>query len=68
MKVDLEELKKEKETNFKERLDFTIDLIRKHNVQNLIAMHCTGFNSQAYLRERLKDKFTAGFAGFKISF
>ena len=52
----------------RERLDFTIDTIRKHRVGCFVATHCTGFESAAYLKHALPDIFSAGFAGMTLEF
>ena len=50
------------------RLDFSVKIIKKYNVKQFIATHCTGFDSAAYLKNALPDIFHAGFAGSTNTF
>ncbi|NOY75076.1 MAG: MBL fold metallo-hydrolase [Kiritimatiellaeota bacterium] len=50
------------------RLDFTVETVKKHHVKRFVATHCTGIKSAEYLKEKLPDVFTAGFAGMTMEF
>lgn len=52
----------------KARLDFTIEIIKKYNVKQFVATHCTGFDSAAYLKHALPDIFNAGSTGSTSNF
>jgi 7,8-dihydropterin-6-yl-methyl-4-(beta-D-ribofuranosyl)aminobenzene 5'-phosphate synthase len=52
----------------KARLDFSVDIIKKYNVKQFIATHCTGFNSAAYLKHALPDIFNMGHTGKILEF
>lgn len=52
----------------KARLDFSVEIIKKYNVKQFIATHCTGFDSAAYLKNALPGIFRAGFAGSTSNF
>ena len=51
-----------------DRLDFTVNTIFKHRVKRFVTSHCTGIESAAYLKEKLPEVFTAGFAGMTLDF
>ena len=49
------------------RLAFTEKIIKEYGVKHFIPMHCTGFNSAAYLKHKLPECVQYGHAGFKFS-
>lgn len=51
-----------------DRLDFTVETILKHRVKRFVTAHCTGIESAAYLKEKLPEICTPGYAGMTLNF
>lgn len=51
-----------------ERIDLTVAALQQMKVGQVVACHCTGPAAIARLRATLKERFTAGLAGLRLTF